>query len=315
MEEAYLRVWLRCMASPRCLQPVDQSFWQLAQCQLSRKIEMWRQENLAASIVPTCSQLQEGFDTPLAAQLATGSTGTLLALSSRPPCTMAASMQCATAMQRVPAACGSSSAQRRTATLATPQALPAAASLCRTLQRHAGPQQQRQRRRLVVTAAVKIQKGKQILCNKTLKAKDGSAEAVQQLCSDVAAFSQQRMADRRSGVLAFEMSEVRVTRCGCPLLPARQVPAALIGHPMHALAVMSHHAPLAVPAFCAPCLESPCPQDDYEPGTFHFLELYASHKALTDHAAAPEFKRFVDKVGGRAAAAARRSTQNQGHPC
>lgn len=28
------------------------------------------------------------------------------------------------------------------------------------------------------------------------------------------------------------------------------------------------------------------------------MELYASQKALADHAAAPEFKRFVDKVGG-----------------
>lgn len=143
------------------------------------------------------------------------------------------------------AARGSSCAQRRAAAPAPLLAVPAAASLCcpGPARRHAALQSQCQRGRLVVTAAVKVQKGKQILCNKTLKAKEGSAEAVQQLCSDVAAFSQQRMADRRSGVLAFEMSE-----------------------------------------------------DDYEPGTFHFMELYASQKALADHAAPPEFKRFVDKV-------------------
>ncbi|KAL4425500.1 hypothetical protein ABPG75_009516 [Micractinium tetrahymenae] len=152
-------------------------------------------------------------------------------------------MQCVAAAQRGPAACGASSAQRRAAAPAVAQLVAAAAFPCGPAPRRAAPQQQRQRGRLVVTAAVKVQKGKQILCNKTLKAKEGSAEAVQQLCSDVAAFSKQRLADRRSGVLAFEMSE-----------------------------------------------------DDYEPGTFHFMELYASQKAMADHASAPEFKRFVAKV-------------------
>ncbi|KAL4419412.1 hypothetical protein ABPG77_003386 [Micractinium sp. CCAP 211/92] len=152
-------------------------------------------------------------------------------------------MQSAIAAQRVPTACGSSCARRRAAAPAVAPLVPAAACLRGPAQQPVAARQQRHRGRLVVTAAVKVQKGKQILCNKTLKAKEGSAEAVQQLCSDVAAFSQLRMADRRSGVLAFEMSE-----------------------------------------------------DDYEPGTFHFMELYASQKALADHAAAPEFRRFVDQV-------------------
>ena len=76
------------------------------------------------------------------------------------------------------------------------------------------PQQQRQRRRggLVVTAAVKVAKGKQILCNKTLRAKEGSGEAVGKLCAELAAAAKERISDRTSGVLAYEYSEVGAGR-------------------------------------------------------------------------------------------------------
>jgi hypothetical protein len=72
-----------------------------------------------------------------------------------------------------------------------------------------------------VTAAVKVSKGKQVLCNKVLKAKEGRGPEVQALCDTVAAFSKQRMADRAAGILAFEVSEVgALAHAGCCLCAA-----------------------------------------------------------------------------------------------
>lgn len=69
----------------------------------------------------------------------------------------------------------------------------------------------RSRGRLLVTAAVKVQKGKQMLCSKTLRAKEGEEAKVEELCRKVSEYSRGRMADRTSGVLAFELSQVN--RC------------------------------------------------------------------------------------------------------
>ena len=76
-------------------------------------------------------------------------------------------------------------------------------------QRQQHQQHQQRRGRLLVTAAVKINKGKQILCNKTLRAREGQAAEVERLCQGVAEFSRQRMAEGGSGILAFEVSQVR----------------------------------------------------------------------------------------------------------
>jgi hypothetical protein len=70
----------------------------------------------------------------------------------------------------------------------------------------------RSRGRLLVTAAIKVRKGKQVLCNKTLKAKEGNESEVAALCQHIAEWSRGRMADRGSGVLAFQFSEVRLPR-------------------------------------------------------------------------------------------------------
>lgn len=45
-------------------------------------------------------------------------------------------------------------------------------------------------------------------------------------------------------------------------------------------------------------------QDDYEKGTFHFMELYTSQAAMADHNRLPEFAQFVDKASARGEAAA-----------
>ena len=37
-------------------------------------------------------------------------------------------------------------------------------------------------------------------------------------------------------------------------------------------------------------------QDDFEPGTFHFLELYSAQRYLADHNGSPEVRRFADAV-------------------
>ena len=38
-------------------------------------------------------------------------------------------------------------------------------------------------------------------------------------------------------------------------------------------------------------------QDDFDKGTFHFLELYSAQRCMTDHNNSPEIKKFVDQVG------------------
>ncbi|KAI3438791.1 hypothetical protein D9Q98_001208 [Chlorella vulgaris] len=101
----------------------------------------------------------------------------------------------------------------------------------------------RSRGRLLVTAAIKVRKGKQVLCNKTLKAKEGNESEVAALCQDIAEWSRGRMADRGSGVLAFQFSE-----------------------------------------------------DDFEKGTFHFFEIYASQNDMTAHNNHEQVKTFVVKI-------------------
>lgn len=117
--------------------------------------------------------------------------------------------------------CGAVSAQaaagRPGAAAAAPSRAGAAAAGAAVLQRRQRPAAgggSGGRGRLVVTAAVKVQKGKQMLCSKTMKAKEGHEEQLRQLCQGVADFSRQRIADRGSGVLAFELSEVRLGRRG-----------------------------------------------------------------------------------------------------
>lgn len=116
--------------------------------------------------------------------------------------------------------CGAVSAQaaaRRPGAAAAPPRAGAAAAAAAVLQRRQRPAAgggSGGRGRLVVTAAVKVQKGKQMLCSKTMKAKEGHEEQLRQLCQGVADFSRQRIADRGSGVLAFELSEVRLGRRG-----------------------------------------------------------------------------------------------------
>jgi len=62
-------------------------------------------------------------------------------------------------------------------------------------------------RRLVVTAAIKQNRGKKIMASKTLIAKPGQESKVEQLCRQISDYSKQRMAeDRSAGILAFEFS-------------------------------------------------------------------------------------------------------------
>ena len=39
-------------------------------------------------------------------------------------------------------------------------------------------------------------------------------------------------------------------------------------------------------------------QDDFDKGTFHFLELYSAQRSMTDHNNSPEIKKFVEQVRG-----------------
>lgn len=110
--------------------------------------------------------------------------------------------------------CGAVSVQaaaRRPAAAAPPRPAAAAAAALQRRQRPAAGGCSSGRGRLVVTAAVKVQKGKQMLCSKTMKAKEGHEDQLRQLCQGVADFSRQRISDRSAGVLAFELSEVRRT--------------------------------------------------------------------------------------------------------
>ena len=40
-------------------------------------------------------------------------------------------------------------------------------------------------------------------------------------------------------------------------------------------------------------------QDDFDKGTFHFLELYSAQRSMTDHNNSPEIKKFVEQVRER----------------
>ena len=115
-------------------------------------------------------------------------------------------VSCRTACSRRQAAAGPSALLRPAAAAAAAAARPAAAAPRRGGSSSSAP---RGRGRLLVCAAVKVQKGKQMLCSKTLRAKEGHEAQVEELCRKVADFSRQRMADRSSGVLAFELSQAR----------------------------------------------------------------------------------------------------------
>ena len=58
---------------------------------------------------------------------------------------------------------------------------------------------------LQVSAAIKRGSDKTIVCSKTLVAKKGEEVAVQDLCQQVLDFSRERMADRASGILDFQV--------------------------------------------------------------------------------------------------------------
>lgn len=71
------------------------------------------------------------------------------------------------------------------------------------------------------------------------------------------------------------------------------------GHTPHAVPTegVEQHCRSTVLFDCFHCLlPLPTEQDDYEKGTFHFLELYASQTSMADHNAAPEIKSFVEKA-------------------
>lgn len=157
-------------------------------------------------------------------------------------------------------ALGVQAAARRPAAAAAPLRPAAAAAALHRRQRPAAGSSSSSsgRGRLVVTAAVKVQKGKQILCSKTMKAKEGHEEQLRQLCQGVADFSRQRMPDRSAGVLAFEVSEVSGAegcggsfRRGCHCAIVRTgFPRAVPGHPDHA----DQHAGCTLPRPPAPAL-------------------------------------------------------------
>ena len=58
---------------------------------------------------------------------------------------------------------------------------------------------------LRVSAAIKRGSDKTIVCSKTLVAKKGEEVAVQDLCQQVLDFSRERMTDRASGILDFQV--------------------------------------------------------------------------------------------------------------
>lgn len=60
------------------------------------------------------------------------------------------------------------------------------------------------RRRLHICAAVKEKTGKQIVCSKTLVAKEASKEKVLGMCKEVLAFSEERMKDKSNGIQQFQ---------------------------------------------------------------------------------------------------------------
>lgn len=55
--------------------------------------------------------------------------------------------------------------------------------------------------------AVKVVKAKQVLCNKTLRCKEGQAEAVLALAAPLVEWSREVMKDRSSGLKSFEVSQ------------------------------------------------------------------------------------------------------------
>eukprot|EP00798_Chlamydomonas_sp_ICE-L_P020314 gene20314-27070_t len=60
------------------------------------------------------------------------------------------------------------------------------------------------RTRLHVTAAVKTNSGKQVVCSKTLVAKKGKEEQVRKLCGKVLEFGVAQAADRKNGIMEYQ---------------------------------------------------------------------------------------------------------------
>jgi quinol monooxygenase YgiN len=61
--------------------------------------------------------------------------------------------------------------------------------------------------KLHVSAAVKTTSRKQVACSRTLIAKPGQEEALEALCKEIVSFSKARMADTKTGLVAFECSK------------------------------------------------------------------------------------------------------------
>lgn len=186
----------------------------------------------------------------------------------------------------------------------------------------------RRRRRITITPLPPPRLHPQMLCSKTLKAKTGQEEQVQELCKGVADFSRQRIADRSSGVLAYEFSQVQagqwavgvwgeegegLGRRGALALAAAARAAACGMRPTIRHQIVDSRLPAArwLLIYISPThtLLSLVGQDDYEAGTFHFLELYASQTSMTEHNDHPEIAQFVEKASWRSGG---RVTDGQG---
>ena len=145
-------------------------------------------------------------------------------------------------------------------------------------------------------AALKVTKGKQVLCSKTLEAKEGEEARVWELCQDVTAWSLECMAAREAGIIAFESSQARAwaglwalarthppARFAAPPASCRVPPQPRLAPPPPAPAHAHVHTPHTL-------------QDDYEPRTFHFLELYESNAHLGRHNNEARYTEFMEGV-------------------
>jgi hypothetical protein len=69
-------------------------------------------------------------------------------------------------------------------------------------------QQARSRGTLLVSAAIKKSTNVNVVCSKTLVAKEGQEQRVLEMCQSVTEFSKQRKSDRAAGILSFDFSQV-----------------------------------------------------------------------------------------------------------
>lgn len=65
----------------------------------------------------------------------------------------------------------------------------------------------RKSQRFHVSAAIKTTSRKQVACSRTLIAKPGQEAALEALCKEIVSFSKTRMADAKTGIVAFECSK------------------------------------------------------------------------------------------------------------